>query len=244
MSTENYSSSHMRSFSIHTSSKSLRVRAMTLIHRHPHRLPVGLIPDQNRDCGTPGPGQYQATSRWKAGSHFARSRRPSSVFPSLPERTPGCAYKPDWRMVVPAVQSSRFARSPRDIGPTGLISTPSVYGNPKSSLSRRAHTFAASRSAYRSVYFPGCDRERLGRTSSAIGSHKTSPLSPCTGRSFSRSPRSLSLSPRGDMRIGPGQYNPRIPPRVVPAVPFGSPRRSPRLDFEYFDQLSKSFWIS
>jgi hypothetical protein len=212
---------------------------MPHIHRRPVQLPLDLMTDIRERISTPGPGFYSLTSRLKAGVRFALSPRSRSLFPNCPEETPGCIYKQDSNLVHRSASPVRFSRSPRqstDPPDYGGVS----YTEAKSTLSRRAHSFAASRSAYRAVYFPGSDRERLGRTSRTISTSRGSSKTARSGRSFTRSPRTQSHS---FSSVGPGQYDPTIPrPTIGHAVRFGSPRRRSRLEFSLLDQFSKTYW--
>lgn len=214
---------------------------MVTVRRSPTRLPRELAYEGQRRIDTPGPGWYSNHSKRGYGVRFSRSPRPSTIFPAAPERTPGCIYSPNWNQIKPHSRCGVFSRASRDDSRIRVSGSRGFSVGVKSTLSKRAYSFAASRSAYKHVYYPGCDREQLGRTSGTLGSFVSPAMSGRSGRSFTRSPRSPSPSPRSST-IGPGQYNPSIPPRSVPAVPFGSARRTPRLDFSYFDRLSKSFW--
>jgi hypothetical protein len=214
---------------------------MAPIRRSPTELPRELLYNSEFRNGTPGPGSYSRQSRRSPGVRFSRSPRPSTIFFPSPERTPGCIYSPNWNPVDPSNRCGIFSRASRAVSGTAIKGGRDSFIGLRSSLSKRACSFAASRSAYKYVYYPGYDRERLGRTSRTLGSYTIPNMSGRSGRSFTRSPRCPSRSPRSDT-IGPGEYNPSIPPRSVPAVPFGSPRRTPRLDFPYFDRQSKTFW--
>lgn len=213
---------------------------MRPIHRDPVKLPLDLAFGLREKPSTPGPGFYSLTTRQSPGGRFSKSPRARSLFPSIPEETPGCIYSQETMHIRRTVSASQFSRSPRD-----SINRRDRGGNflsdPISTLSRRAHSFAASRAAYRSVYFPGSDRERLGRTSRSISMTSRGSIAPRnSGRSFPRSPRS-TITARSSS-LGPGHYNPSIPPKHGTAVPFGSPRQASRLNFPLFEKLSRAYW--
>jgi hypothetical protein len=212
---------------------------MPHIHRRPLQLPLELAWDIRDRLPTPGPGSYTLTSRLKEGVRFTRSPRSGTPFPNIPVESPGCIYKQDSRLVHRSPSPIGFSRSPRD--PAYRLDTSGPeYQEARSTLSRRCHSFAASRSAYRAVYYPGFEREKLGRTSRTICTSGATISTVRSGRSFSRSPRSQSRSP---VSIGPGHYDPSTGRASIGhAVPFGSPRRRSRLNFQLFSQLSKSYW--
>jgi hypothetical protein len=217
---------------------------MAPVHRDPVKLPRELLRGLREDLSTPGPGRYSLSPRSSRSVHFSRSPRPRTLFPGVPESTPGCIYSQEVSSTSRRVVAGRFSRSPRKMDrpiPGGSESQLS----PLSTLSKRSFSFGASRSAYQSVYFPGSDREKIGRTSLTISSSRVSLSSQRSGRSFSRSPRSPSSVRSPERQLGPGSYDPSVPKaRIGYAVPFPGARKkfSNRFDFPDFDKLSKLYW--
>ena len=199
--------------------------------------------DGDLSCIAPGPGSYTNSIRSlsSCGVRFGRSTRPKALFPSEPESSPGAMYASDSQLTRPQSRVFPFARAPRS---TSIRSSPRLgpgtYDPPSSSLSKKSSSFGLSHEAYRHVFYPGCDRERLGRTSMSTGS-----IPPSTfredGVSFPRSARSLSSATLS--QLGPGHYEPCLLRRRDTSSWFGPPSRRCRLSFSRIAQLKSSFWV-
>lgn len=195
---------------------------------------------------SPGPACYEAVSpRFSTGVKFARSRRPSNLFPNIPERTPGSVYQPDSPLVHRSLVAAHFPKSCRDVvSRSASILGPGEYEWEKSSLSRRASSFGESFAAYSKVYFKGVEREHLGRTCDVLGTYRTSSnRGDRNGISFTRSSQ-REYSSSYSSALGPGSYT-REESRDKPSVKFGPrpEKQKPRLDLKKIRNISKSFWL-
>jgi hypothetical protein len=191
-----------------------------------------------------GPGSYgyPPTCLSPQGVRFGRSQRPRALFPSEPEPTPGCAYTQDSSLLRPSSRVYVFPRAPRSLSTSSEPPRlgPGTYEVARSSLSGKASTFGLSHEAYRQVFFPGCDRERLGRTSESLSGSQMTTFREY-GVSFARSPRSFG-QPTGS-QLGPGQYRPKLRARCDGSCWFGRPSGKSRLSFRRIAQLPASFWV-
>jgi hypothetical protein len=217
---------------------------MPIVHREPTRLAQDMLYGLKERNDTPGPGEYTPTTCRTRGPCFSRSPRLRSPFPGSFERSPGYKYDQDSRLVHRSILSGSFARSARLRPPNRAYIACNTQTVP-SNLSKRAHSFGASRIAYKGLFFPCYEKERLGLATRRVSSGRSLVRAGMSGRSFTRSPRFPDPFRSRFHSLGPGCYDPRLPMGSLGyAVPFGSPRgRSSRLDFSDIKLLSKAYWL-